>query len=138
MIGRLVAVLLIAAVSPALSREDDIIAVSRGADSTVFGSCVPSLIAHNRSHLAVDYVQVDLDFMLRDGRSHRHEFKSSYRHGARQPIAPNASRPLVIHGDESRPMKAACADIVAVRVVDAICKTDGRPCPTPIAVKVDP
>lgn len=138
MIGRLVAVALVAATGPALSREDDIIVVTRGPDSMLFGSCVPSLNAHNRSRLTVDYIQVDLDFTLRDGRSHRHEFRSSYRYGGPRPILPDGSRPLVIHGDESRPMKAACGDIVGVRVVDAICETDGKLCPTPISVKADP
>ena len=138
MIGRLVAALVVIAAScTAPSRADDVIAVTRGPDATVFGSCVPSLIANNRSRQLVDYVQVDLDFALRDGRRHRHEFKSSYRHGASRPIPPGASRPLVIHGDESRPIKAACADIVGVSVVDAICEADGKPCLTPISVKAD-
>lgn len=137
MIGRLVVVSLAVAASPTLSREDDIIVVTRGTDSVLFGSCVPSLVAENRAPVAVDYVQVDLEFALRDGRSHRHEFKSSYRHGARQPILPNVTRPLIIHGDESQPMKATCADIVGVRVVDATCETNGKPCPTPISVKAD-
>lgn len=137
MIGRLTAALIIGLASPALSRVDDIIEVTRGADSTAFGSCVPSLVALIRSRLPVDYVQVDLDFSLRDGRVHRHEFKSSYRHGTSKPIPPGASRLLVIHGDESQPMKAGCTDIVAVRVVDAICETDGKPCPTPISVKAE-
>lgn len=134
----MVAALVVIVASPAApSRADDIVAVTRGPDATVFGSCVPSLIATNRSRLAVDYIQVDLDFSLRDGRRHRHEFKSSYRHGVSRPITPGASRPLVIHGDESRPMGAACADIVGVGVVDAICEADGRPCPTPISVNVE-
>jgi hypothetical protein len=135
MSGRVVALVLLAASSSALAQQDDVIEVRRGPNSTAFGSCVPSLLAHNRSRLAVDYIQVDLDFALRDGRTHRHEFKSSYRHGASRPIAANASRALVIHADESQPMKAACSDIVSIRVVDAICETDGKPCPTPIAVK---
>lgn len=135
MIGRVVAAL-VASASPTLAAED-VIEVTRGANSTVFGSCVPSLTALNRSSATVDYVQVDLDFSLRDGRVHRHEFKSSYRHGAPRPIASGESRPLVVHADESQPMKAACRDIVAVRVIDAICEQDGKPCPTPIAVKVD-
>lgn len=136
MIARLAAVLILVA-APALAAEDDIIVVTRSVDSTAFGSCVPSLTALNRSRLAVDYVQVDLDFTLRDGRTHRHEFKSSYRHGAPRPIAPGAVRPLVIHADESQPMKADCGDVVSVHAVDAICETDGKPCPTPISVKVD-
>lgn len=138
MIGRLAAaVVLLVVLSVAPSRADEIIGVTRGPDATVFGSCAPSLIAHNRSRLSVDYIQVDLDVSLRDGRTHRHEFKSSYRHGVGRPILPGDSRPLVIHGDESRPMKAACADIVGIGVVDAICETDGKPCPTPISVKAD-
>ncbi|MBX3499746.1 MAG: hypothetical protein KF889_09910 [Alphaproteobacteria bacterium] len=135
MIGRFTALMLLAAASSALAQGGDVIEVRRGPNSTVFGSCVPSLLAHNRSRLAVDYVQVDLEFSLRDGRTHRHEFKSSYRHGASQPIAANATRPLVIHADESQPLKAACTEIVGVRVVDAICETDGKPCPTPISVR---
>ena len=138
MIGRLVAAIaLIAGASPAQARDADLIVVTRGANSTVFGSCMPSLSAFNRSEVSVDYVQVDLEFMLRDGRTDRQEFKSSYRYGAPQPIPPDASRPLVIHADESQPMKAACSDIVGVRVIDAICETDGKPCPTPISVEVN-
>jgi hypothetical protein len=137
-IGRLCAAVVLIVVSSATpSRADDIIVVTRGPDATVFGSCAPSLIAHNRSRQSVDYVQVDLDFLLREGRTHRHEFRSSYRHGVSRPISPGESRPLVIHGDESRPMKAACADIVAVGVVDAICETDDKPCSTPISVKAE-
>lgn len=137
MTGRLIAILvLIAAASPVWSRDADLIVVTRGADSTVFGSCMPSLTALNRSELSVDYIQVDLEFTLRDGRTDRQEFKSSYRHGAPRPIPPDVSRPLVIHADESQPMKAACSEIVGVRVVDAICETDGKPCPTPISVEV--
>jgi hypothetical protein len=136
-IGRLfVAIVPIAEVSVAMAaRADDIIVVTRGPDAVVFGSCAPSLIAHNRSRAAVDYVQVDLDFSLRDGRTHRHAFKSSYRLGVARPIPAGDTRALVIHGDESRPMGAACGDIVGVGVVDAICETDGKPCPTPISVE---
>ncbi|MBM3621901.1 MAG: hypothetical protein FJX20_14560 [Alphaproteobacteria bacterium] len=138
MIGRRPAAVLLTALALATpSRADDIIVVTRGPDTTVFGSCVPSLIAHNRSRRPVDYVQVDLEFALRDGRTHRQEFKSSYRHGVSRPIAPDAMRPLVVHGDESRPMGAACADIVGIGVVDAICEAEGKPCPTPISVKAD-
>jgi len=136
-IGRLVSVALVVMALPALSREDDIIVVTRGPDTTMYGACVPSLVAVNRANLPVDYIQVDLEFSLRDGRTHHHEFKSSYRYGAPQPILPNATRALIIHGDESRPMMAACADIAGIRVLDAICETDGKPCPTPISVKVD-
>ena len=71
MIGRVFAALMAVAL-PVLAAED-VIEITRAADSTMFGSCVPSLIAVNRSHAAVDYIQVDLDFSLRDGRSHRHE-----------------------------------------------------------------
>lgn len=138
MTGRLTAAFVAIMASCATpSRADDIVAVTRGPDATLFGSCVPSLIATNRSRLSVDYIQVDLDFSLRDGRTHRHEFKSSYRHGVSRPIAPGASRPLVIHGDESRPMNAACVDIVGVGVVDAICEADGKRCSAPISVKVE-
>ena len=138
MIGRLAVASVIMAASPALAREDDIIVVTRGPDATsYYFSCVPSLVASNRSKFSIDYVQVDLEFSLRDGRTHRHEFKSSYRYGTPQPILPNVTRPLVIHR-ESQLMEAACADIVSIRVLDAICETGGKPCPTPISVKVDP
>ena len=135
MIRAVVAVLLVAS-SSALAAED-VIEVMRGPSTTAFGSCVPSLIAVNRSRAPIDYVQVDIDFSLRDGRSHRHEFKSSYRHGAPRPIEPGTTRPLVIHADESQPMKGTCGDIVSVRVIDAICERDDKPCQTPIAVKVE-
>lgn len=137
MIGRLIAAVLMALAAPVPARAHDVIVVTRGPGTTLYGACVPSLVAVNRSDLPVDYVQVDLEFSLRDGRTHRHEFKSSYRYGAHRPILPDAARPLVIHGDESRPMMAACADIVEIRVLDAICETDDRPCPIPISVNVD-
>ena len=131
------AVVVIVALSAMPSRADDIIVVTRGPDTTLFGSCLPSLIAQNRSRQSIDYIQVDLDFLLRGGVMHRHEFKSSYRYGVSRPIQPGASRPLVIHGDQSRPMKAGCDDIVGIGVVNAICEIDGKPCSTPISVNTD-
>ena len=62
------------------------IAVTRGGDEMVHGSCVPSLVAVNRSAQAIDFLQVDIVVALRDGRSRTIELRSAYREGVARPI----------------------------------------------------
>ncbi|MGE0154479.1 MAG: hypothetical protein AB7R90_17820 [Reyranellaceae bacterium] len=92
-----------------------------GPEQTVFGSCKPALTLVNRSPRALDYVQVDVAYRLKDGREKIAEHKSRYRTGLDNPVAPGEQRLLVIHHDESTPMGAACADIVSARIQAAEC-----------------
>lgn len=92
-----------------------------GPEQTVFGSCRPALTLTNRSPRSLDYVQVDISYRLKDGSEKRAEHKSRYRYGLDNPVQPGERRALVIHHDESTPMGAPCADIVAARIVAAEC-----------------
>ena len=114
---------------------DDRIDVARGPDSTLFGSCVPSLLLTNRSDRILDYVQVDIEFTLRDGRTPVLAFKSRYREGVERPVGAGDSAALLVHGDESQPLHAPCEAIVARRVVAATCLTGSGPCAATIAIK---
>jgi hypothetical protein len=114
------------------------IEISRGPDSTIFGSCVPSLRAVNNTTLVVDYLEVGLRFTLKSGESRTLEFRSRYREGIDRPIAPGATAELKVQPDLSKPLGAACADIVAVSVTDAVCEAaGGTPCGGVIAIDTD-
>ncbi|QQS14895.1 MAG: hypothetical protein IPK81_12540 [Rhodospirillales bacterium] len=115
----------------------DRIEVRRDSDATVFGSCVPSFVARNGTVAPVDYMQVDVAFVLKSGETRELEFKSRYLHGVERPIAPGASARLVVHGDESRPLGAGCADIVSLRVVRMTCQTGGASCAATIDMSPD-
>lgn len=58
------------------------IEIHRGDDASLFGSCVPSLIAENKSSETVEYLQVDVLFTLANGeqRDIELEFGLSRRH----------------------------------------------------------
>ncbi len=114
---------------------DGMVEIRRGADGMLFGSCVPSLVLDNKTLRTLDYVQVDVEFVLRDGRRATLEFKSRYRHGIDRPIAPGASAALVVHGDESRPLWATCEEIVSSRAVSVACETAGGACTETVGVK---
>ena len=92
-----------------------------GPEQTVFGSCKPALTLLNRSDRTLDYVQVDVAYRLKDGREKIAEHKSRYRTGVDNPVRPGEQRLLVIHHDESTPLGATCADIVAARIQAAEC-----------------
>ena len=112
----------------------DRIEISRGADSVVHGSCVPSLRAFNHTQMVVDYLEVALRFTLKSGESRTLEFRSRYRHGAERPIAPGTTADLKIQLDLSRSLGAKCSDIVSVTVADAVCESAGKPCTGVIAI----
>lgn len=102
-----------------------------GPEQTVFGSCKPALTLVNRSDRALDYVQIDVAYRLKDGREKVAEHKSRYRTGVDNPVRPGEQRLLVIHHDESVPLGAACADIVAARIQGAECNGGSTaPCTT--------
>ncbi len=99
------------------------ILVSYGPEETLYGSCRPALTLVNRSGNALDYVQVNMRYSLRDGRTIEAEHKSRYRDGLANPIPPGGTRQLSIHHDESVPLGAPCRDIVAAQVVSLQCET---------------
>ncbi len=112
----------------------DRIEISRGADSVVYGSCVPSLRAFNHTQMVVDYLEVTLSFTLMSGESRSLEFRSRYRGGAERPIAPGATADLKVQLDMTKPLGVDCPDIVSVTVSDAICESAGKPCTGLIAI----
>jgi hypothetical protein len=99
------------------------ILVSYGPEETVYGSCRPALTLVNRSIDALDYVQVTMRYILRDGSMVEAEQKSRYRDGLADPVAPGGTRLLSIHHDESVPLGVPCRDIVAAQVVSLQCQT---------------
>jgi hypothetical protein len=113
----------------------DGIDVRRGADTTVFGTCVPALLAENRSAETVDYLQVDLAMTLANGQERIVELQSAYREGVLYPIPPGATAPLKEHLDTSRSLGVGCADITVRRVLRTICETAGKPCASPVRVQ---
>ena len=117
-----------------MAAAQDRIEISRGADSVVYGSCVPSLIVFNHTQMVVDYLEVTLSFTLKSGESRSLEFRSRYRHGAERPIAPGGTADLKVQLDMTTALGADCPDIVSVTVTDATCESAGKPCTGVIAI----
>lgn len=110
--------------------------VMRGADSTVFGNCVPSLVVENKSAETIDYLQVDVVVALGSGQERTVELKSAYREGVLYPISPGGKATLKQHLDTSTALGAPCTDVTARRVVRTICEAPGgRACASSISVK---
>ncbi len=121
---------------PAVVLAADGIAVRRGADSVVFGNCVPSLTVENNSDQTIDYLQVDLALSLPDGNRRVVELKSAYREGVLFPIAPGGRTMLKQHLDVSLPSGVACTDIRVRTVVRTICETrTGTDCASHVMVQ---
>jgi len=133
--GRPTAVLaLVLAASPAFAANG--IDVTRGIDSTVYGSCVPSLVVENKSTGTIGYLQVDIAVATADGQEQTIELKSAYREGVLHPIGPGDKATLKQHLDTSRALGVACGDLKARRVVRTICEAaDGRPCDSSVSVQ---
>ena len=113
----------------------DGIDVRRGVDTMVFGSCVPALVAENRSAETVDYLQVDLAITLANGQERTVELQSAYREGVLYPIPPGATATLKQHLDTSRSLGAGCGDITVRRVLRTICEAAEKPCASPVRVQ---
>ena len=111
------------------------IAVKRGADEMVYGSCVPSLVAVNTSAQPIDFLQVDVVVVLRGGQERTVELRSRYRDGIARPIAPGATATLSQQLDLSVPLGAACSAIVSRRVARTICDAGGRDCSAAVTVQ---
>lgn len=110
--------------------------VMRGADSTVFGNCVPSLVVENKSAETSDYLQVDVVVALGSGQERTVELKSAYREGVLYPISPGGKATLKQHLDTSTALGAPCADVTVRRVVRTICEAPGgKACASSISVK---
>ena len=104
------------------------IAVKRGADEMVYGSCVPSLVAVNASAQVIDFLQIDVVVALPGGQERTVELRSRYRDGAARPIAPGATAILSQQLDLSVPLGAACSAIASRRVARTICDAGGTDC----------
>jgi hypothetical protein len=114
----------------------DGITVSRGADATVYGNCVPSLSVDNKSSETIDYLQVDLVLSLASGQQRVVELKSAYRDGVLYPIAPGGQATLKQHLDTSLPTGVACAEITARKAVRTICEAqNGTACASEVVVQ---
>ena len=110
--------------------------VTRGADSTVYGNCVPSLVVENRSAETIAYLQVDVVMALANGQERTVELKSAYREGVLHPIAPGGKATLKQHLDTSIALGVACGEVKARRVVGTICElAGGRPCTSSVSVQ---
>ena len=132
--GHLIAVGLIFAGSSVHAANG--IDVMRGADSTVFGNCVPSLVVENKSAETIDYLQVDVVVALGNGQERTVELKSAYREGVLYPISPGGKATLKQHLDTSTALGAPCTDVTARRVVRTICEAPGgKACASSISVK---
>ena len=110
--------------------------VKRGADSTVYGNCVPSLVVENKSAETIDYLQVDVVVALGNGQERTVELKSAYREGVLYPIAPGGKATLKQHLDTSMALDVACGDVKARKVVRTICETaGGKECASSVSVQ---
>ena len=109
--------------------------VMRGADSTVFGNCVPSLVVENKSAETIDYLQVDVVVALGSGQERTVELKSAYREGVLYPISPGGKATLKQHLDTSTALGAPCTDVTARRVVRTICEAPGKPAVPPVSIQ---
>jgi hypothetical protein len=110
--------------------------VRRGADSTVYGNCVPSLVVENKSAETIDYLQVDVVMALANGQERTVELKSAYRGGVRYPIAPGGKATLKQHLDTSMAIGVTCGEVKARRVVGTICElAGGKPCASSVSVQ---
>ena len=133
MLARLIAVGLIFAGSSLHAANG--IDVRRGADSTVFGNCVPSLVVENRSAETIDYLQVDLVLVLGDGQRRIVELKSAYRDGVLYPIAPGGQATLKQHLDTSRAIGVSCGEVKSRAVERTLCETHGKACMSAVTVR---
>ena len=105
------------------------IAIAYSGETTLYGSCLPTLQARNATQSAIDFLEVDLSVTLADGRRRVLELKSRYRWGLPNPIAPGEARTLKINLDEAMPLGGACSDIIAISVAGIDCVGDKGQCP---------
>lgn len=110
--------------------------VRRGADSTVFGNCVPSLVVENKSRETIGYLQVDIVMALDNGQERTVELKSAYREGVLFPISPGEKGTLKQHLDTSRAIGVGCGEVKSRRAVRTICEAiGGKTCASSVSVQ---
>ncbi len=120
---------------PALAAQPAI-DVRRGDDKLVYGSCVPSLVAENKSTETIDYLQVDLLVTLSNGEQRGLELQSAYREGILYPIAPGGKALLQQHLDMSRALGVPCDQVKGRKVTGIVCQAaGGRTCASPVSVE---
>lgn len=112
------------------------IAIAYSGETTLYGSCLPTLQARNATPGAIDFLQVDLSITLADGRRRVLELKSRYRWGLSNPIAPGEARTLKINLDEAMPLGGACSDIIAISVAGIDCVGEKGQCPGKVSPAV--
>jgi hypothetical protein len=134
--GRQVFATLALIIAACEARAANGITVTHGADSMVFGNCVPSLVVENKSSETIAYLQVDMVLALGNGQERTVELKSAYREGVLLPIVPGGRATLRQHLDQSVALGATCGEVKARRVVRTICEAPGgRPCASSVSVK---
>jgi hypothetical protein len=122
--------------APSASQAANGIDITRGADSLVYGNCVPSLEVENNSAEIIDYLQVDLALVLNNGQVRVVELKSAYREGVLHPIGEGGRITLTQQLDMSLPLGVPCGDIKARRVVRTICEAEGgKACASSVTVE---
>src|SRR5215475_4153975 len=135
-VGRRIGVALALLLAASVAAAANGITITRGADSMVFGNCVPSLVVENKSSETIAYLQVDMVLALGNGQERTVELKSAYREGVLFPIVPGARATLKQHLDTSVALGATCGEVKARRVVRTICEASGgRPCASAVSVK---
>ncbi len=112
------------------------IEIRRGEDALLFGSCVPSLVAENKSQETVDFLQVDVRFTLANGEQRDIELQSAYREGILYPIMPGATALLKQHLDLSRALGVPCDQVTSRKVLKVLCQTSGGGnCTAPVSAQ---
>ena len=109
--------------------------VRRGEDTTLFGSCVPSLVVENKSAETIDFLQVDLTVVLNDGQQRTVPLQSAYREGVLYPIAPGGKAILKQPLDLSRSLGVACGEVTSRTVARTICEAGGKACTSAVTVQ---
>jgi hypothetical protein len=109
--------------------------VRRGEDTTLFGSCVPSLVVENKSAETIDFLQVDLTVVLSDGQQRTVPLQSAYREGVLYPIAPGARAVLKQPLDLSRSLGVGCGELKSRSVARTICEAGGKACTSSVTVQ---
>jgi hypothetical protein len=122
--------------APSVALAADRIEIKRGADSVVFGNCVPSLDVENNTLEIIDYLQVDLALALSNGQERIVELRSAYRDGVLHPIGAGGRTTLRQQLDMSLALGASCADVKSRRVVRTICEAEGgKSCASSVSVQ---
>lgn len=121
---------------PALAVAADAIDVRRGADTMLFGTCVPSLEVVNGSSVIIDYLEVDLVLTLANGEQRTIALQSAYHEGILRPIVPGAHTVLTQPLDLSRSLGVPCDQISSRKTGHILCAThDGKDCSAAVAVE---